>query len=151
MNLRLASLATVLALLAACNRIGTPVDMANPPHTKAGAWVETGTLHGQARAPFTFCDPGRAIFPPKDASCSQWQAVRTPDGALDFNAVCADTGATIRLHRHIVGDLASAFTDDITSTMDAPKEPKSTLNAHSVLRYQGACPTGMKPFDPAAG
>lgn len=149
MKRRLAALATALAALGACNQFGgTPVDMANPPHTKAGLWVEAGTLHGQTRAPFQFCDPGRAIFPPKDAACSQWQAVRTPDGAIDFHAVCADAGATIRLHRHIAGDLASAFTDDITSTMDAPK---NTLSAHAALRYVGPCPPGMKTFNPTAG
>ncbi|HEX3407835.1 MAG TPA: hypothetical protein VHS81_11400 [Caulobacteraceae bacterium] len=143
-------IAAALAALAACSR-GTPIDMTNPPHTRAGAWVETGTLHGQARAPFTFCDPGRAIFPPKDATCSQWQAVRLPDGAIEFNAVCADSGATIRLRRRIVGDLASSFTDDITSVMEAPNQPKSALSAHSVLHYQGPCPPGMKPFNPTAG
>ncbi|HWF76170.1 MAG TPA: hypothetical protein VN694_03250 [Caulobacteraceae bacterium] len=143
-------IASGLLALAACNQ-GTPVDMANPPHTRAGAWVETGTLHGQTRAPFTFCDPGRPIFPAKDASCSQWQAVRLGDGSLDFNAVCTDGAATIHLHRRIVGDLASGFTDDITSTMDAPNEPKNALTAHSVLRFQGPCQPGMKPITPAAG
>jgi hypothetical protein len=150
MKARLALLVTVLAGLGACNQ-GTPIDMANPPRTKAGVWVESGTLHGQARAPFTFCDAGRPIFPPKDATCSQWQAVRLGDGSLDFNAVCADHGATIHMHRRIVGDLATGFTDDITSVMDAPNEPRSTLSAHSALRYQGPCPPGMKPFNPAAG
>lgn len=149
MNLRLVALATVLAALGACNPFGgTPIDMANPPHTKAGLWAETGVFHGQPRAPFSFCDPGRAIFPPKDPSCSQWQAVRTVDGAIDFHAVCADAGATIRMHRHIVGDLASGFTDDVTSVLDAPD---NTLSAHSVLRYVGPCPSGMKPLNPTAG
>ena len=59
MNLRLVALATVLAALGACNPFGgTPIDMANPPHTKAGLWAETGVFHGQPRAPFSFCDPG---------------------------------------------------------------------------------------------
>jgi hypothetical protein len=143
-------IAAGLITLAACNQ-GTPIDMANPPRTKAGAWVETGTLHGQARAPFTFCDPGRPIFPAKDASCSQWQAVRLGDGSLDFNAVCAQQGATIHMHRRIVGDLASSFTDDITSIMDAPNEPRSTLTAHSALRFQGVCQPGMQSISPTTG
>ena len=143
-------IAASLLALAACNQ-GTPIDIANPPHTKAGAWLETGTVHGQARAPFAFCDPGRPIFPPKDASCSQWQAVRLGDGSIEFNALCADFGATIRLHRRIVGDLASSFTDDVTSTMEGPKVAKTTLSAHSVMRYQGACPPGLKPVNPTEG
>ena len=144
-------IAAGLLALAACSQAGTPIDMANPPHTKAGAWVETGTLHGQARAPFIFCDPGRPIFPAKDATCHQWQAVRLGDGSLDFNAVCTDGAATIHLHRRITGDLASSFTDDITSTMEAPNEPKNTLTAHSVLRFQGACTPGMGKLTPAPG
>ncbi len=143
-------LAAGILTLAACNQ-PTSIDMANPPHTKAGMWAETGTLHGQPHAPFTFCDPGRPIFPPKDASCSQWSAARLGDGSIEFNAVCADSGATIRLHRRIAGDLASGFTDDVTSTMEAPNAPKRTLTARSVLRYQGACPPGTPPANATAG
>jgi hypothetical protein len=58
-------------------------------------------------------------------------------------------GATIRMHRRIVGDLASAFTDDTTSTSDAPGDQQ--LSSHVQLRYQGACPPGMKVFNPTAG
>jgi hypothetical protein len=138
-------------LAAACNRVGTPIDMAHPPQTKAGLWTETGVLHGQPHAPFTFCDPGRAIFPPKDASCSQWEARRMPGGDFLFEATCSKDGAVVRLHRHVVGDLATGFTDDITSTMDAPNEPRSTLSAHAELHYKGACPPGMQTFNPTAG
>jgi hypothetical protein len=149
MKLRLAALATALVALGACDRFGgTPIDMANPPHTKAGLWAEAGTFNGKPRAPSTFCDPGRAIFPPKDRNCSEWQAMRTGDGAIDFHAVCPDSGATIRMHRHITGDLASGFTDDITSDLDAPR---NTISSHSVLRYVGPCPPGMKPINPTAG
>jgi hypothetical protein len=144
-------IAASLAALAACSQASQPIDMANPPRTKAGLWVMTGSLHGQARAPFTFCDTGTAILPPKDPSCSQWQALRTADGAIEFNAVCTDSGATIRLHRRIVGDLASSFTDDVTSTMEAQGQPKSTLTSHAVLRFQGPCAPGMKPFNRIGG
>ena len=150
MRLRLTSHAASLTL-AACGPAGTPIDMANPPHTKAGAWVETGTALGRPIKPFSFCDPGRPILPPKDATCSEWRAVRAADGAIDSTAVCAKYGATLHMHRRIAGDLASAFTDDITSVMEAPNEPKSTLSMHHQFRYLGACPPGLPPFQPAAG
>jgi hypothetical protein len=150
MNARLAGLAVMLAALGACDRFGgTRIEMANPPHTRPGLWVETGTLTGKPTAPFPFCDPGRAIFPPRDAHCSQWRANRASDHSIVFDAVCTAFGATIRMHRRIVGDLSSAFTDDITSTSDAPGD--QPLSAHHQLRYQGACPAGMKPLNPTAG
>jgi hypothetical protein len=150
-RLRLTSLAAGLAALGACEPSGTPIDMANPPHTKPGAWVETGTQLGQPIKPFSFCDPGRPVFPPKDATCSEWRAVRTADGAIDATAECAKYGAKLHMHRRIVGDLASAFSEDITSVMEAPNEPKSTLSAHRQFRYLGACPPGLRLLQSAAG
>ncbi len=74
---------------------------------------------------------------------------RATDHALVFDADCTAFGATIRMHRRIVGDLASAFTDDTTSTSDAPGDQQ--LSSHVQLRPQGACPPGMKVFNPTAG
>lgn len=153
MKMRSDACAGALAALAACSPAGggTAIDVAHPPQTKPGAWVETGMMAGRAIKPFSFCDPGRPVFPPKDPTCSQWRAVRRADGAIEATAECARYGATLRMHRRITGDFASAFTDDLTSVMEAPNAPKSTLSMHHAFRYLGACPPGMKPFQPGAG
>lgn len=148
MKARLAALLAGVAGLGACNQLGgSPIDMANPPRMKAGLWVMSGALEGEPVRPMQECSAGDvSILPPKDPACSQQLAARTPDGSIDYHAVCNRFGQTLRVHRHIVGDISSAFTADTNSVVQKPGAADINLSSHFQYRYHGACPPGMKGF-----
>ena len=122
---------------------GTPIDMAHPPHIRAGLWDVSSVIDGRLAIHSQICDGGRWLGSRENPPCAPWQAKTIKDNVILETDSCVDNGKTSRIKRYVSGDLQSRFAvRDFFSTETSPLT-RDRSSDEVTYRYLGACPAGM--------
>jgi hypothetical protein len=151
-----------LAALSGCGRVPEAGAAASTPSRKAGLWEQVLTRDGKPDrlAVLTLCvdaatDHKLGVFG-RHVSAGDCDRVitRDPSGVYHFVSTCSLTNGTlVKSTGTASGDFAAGY--KVHSEVDISGAPLPPMNGTHVIditgRYQGQCPSNMRPGDVSLG